>query len=116
MSGDRELLEMAAKAAGVEGTWFAGYLATHPGHFGINISPAGHDVWDPMNDDADALRLAVKLGFWMYIGKPFTSGEPSVVVENDLPGEVRELHGADPYAAVRRAIVRAAAQIGKAMP
>jgi hypothetical protein len=103
--GDRELLEWAAKAAGINGVWFAGYLPTHPGHFGTSISPAGHDVWDPINDDGDALRLAVKLNIPVFPYDEETStGTIGVVAENWGSKEAN----------TRRAITRAAAEIGKA--
>ena len=44
---DRELLEAAAKAAG--------YVHYHPGD-------GFYQTWNPLTDDGDALRLAVKLG------------------------------------------------------
>lgn len=104
---DRELLELAAKAAGVKtvqvGNWvFAEY----------------HDYlvgkWNPLTDDGDALRLAVRLGL-------------TITIDNNLGGEteawryaehhidVSQPHNNDPYAATRRAIVRAAAEIAKEM-
>jgi hypothetical protein len=92
---DRELLELAAKAAG--GGFVIGY-------------------WNPLTNDGDALRLAVKLGigFWVdsFIAccswytegeSPFTEGMAQLA---------EEIVNNDPYAATRRAIVRAAAEIG----
>ncbi len=95
MNNDRELLELAAKAADIPmkpdfAEKYDYYMA----------DPL---MWNPLTDDGDALRLAVKLNR-TDIGAlimNYTSGE-----------EYRE----DPYAATRRAIVRAAAEIGKAMP
>jgi hypothetical protein len=81
---DKELLELAAKAA-----W--GNLESG---------------WNPLTDDADALRLAVKLELNVLVGVA-KDGEGRIVVETSLD---------DPYAATRRAITRAAAEIGKAMP
>lgn len=93
---DRELLELAAKAAGMKLAW--------PDD-GEDDGPY-IDVWEPWNpltDDGDALRLAVKLCSQEYIGewidKHCTASE----------------YNADPYAATRRAIVRAAAEIGKGL-
>ena len=110
---DRELLELAAKASGLnlrynEGksrAYYAGSLHYMTGQ-GYTHSP-----WNPLNDDGDALRLAVKLSIdikhydehvvaWFdggYLGTGF------------IP------YDDDPYAATRRAIVRAAAEIGGAM-
>ena len=84
---NRELLTLAAKAAGIEVTeWSeeAQWYWTRDWH------------WNPLTSDADALRLAVKLGL-------------TIVVESDSE------KGKDPYAATRRAIVRAAAEIGRTM-
>jgi hypothetical protein len=104
----RELLEMAAKAAGYE----------------IETSMVGGEEklylkgdllqWAPLTDDGDALRLAVKLGIEVV---PNTRRRVSVAVHSssDLC-TTSEDHGSDPDAATRRAIVRAAAEIGKAMP
>ena len=52
MKTDRELLEMAAKAAGVE-------LVTP--------TMIGHDLWNPLDDDGDALRLAHALGMQLNL-------------------------------------------------
>ncbi len=83
------------------------------------------DGFYPLTDDGDAFRLAVKLGFSM-VPYPVYKHENrhSVVVKqrrtSDLlreknPTEVLEIYDDDPYAATRRAITRAAAEIGKAM-
>jgi hypothetical protein len=85
---DKELLEFAAKAAGVEDEMLV---------FGW---------WNPLTDDGDALRLAVKLSFDIHVDSNLTE----VIYLN----ETTEAHLGDPYSATRRAIVRAAAEIGKA--
>lgn len=78
---DKELLELAAKAAF--------------GEFGKQIVEGG---WNPLTDDGDALRLAVKcLGVYML----------------KYSSEDWEYCKQDGYAATRRAIVRAAAAIGE---
>ena len=100
---DRELLELAAKAAGyqidgpaskymVQGYTFDSLLRLN--------EQGGHSVWNPLTNDGDALRLAVKLG--IDISKSQV--------------DYWDKNSTDPYAATRRAIVRAAAEIGKAMP
>lgn len=95
---DRELLELASKAAGIE----------FDGRFGCFYD--GHlKPWNPLTDDDDALRLAVKLGVDIYVD----DGKSEVwVTESNHPIEHFDN---DPYAATRRAIVRAAAEIGKEM-
>jgi hypothetical protein len=104
---DRELLELAAKAAGLTmhrycEPWNA--MARYTMADGYR-SPS----WNPLTDDGEALRLAVKLelvvdthGLFVRASHPFA--EPFASEER----------GADPYAATRRAIVRAAAAIGSA--
>jgi hypothetical protein len=105
---DRELLELAAKAAGQERS-AAGDL----------WSNARGQLWNPLTDDGDALRLAVKLGLQVFTSYPAgadgTKGT-GVLVGAELPPEFWSAHSDDPYAATRRAIVRAAAEIGRSMP
>lgn len=135
MSTDRELLEMAAKAAGIEmsgtlyrdGTWEPGISHSFKPAGGIG---AGIDVtsWNPLEDDGDALRLAVKLGmsfgFVLETGGmahwgPVTYTQARQQIDDLQCGRgfsgPMETHGEDPYAATRRAIVRAAAEIGRNM-
>lgn len=110
MNTDRELTELAAKAAGIAGEWDEGV----PG-FVTGETDGGHRVvlFDPLTDDGDALRLAVTTGFGVY----FYQKTGEVEVESyDLKVSITEWWGDDKQAATRRAIVRAAAEIGKAMP
>ena len=100
---DRELPEAAAKAAGME------YLCW-------SKNKHGDKAWNPLFDDGDALRLAVKLGIDVTY-KAF--GEDEVMVsasEDQFDGWLTEPYGDDKTAATRRAIVRAAAEIGKNTP
>ena len=101
---DRELLEMAAKAAGFV---YNGYTSTE-----TKLILWGGSEWNPLADDGDALRLAAKLG----LGVIFATGEVYVGLLGD--GDQTEIieDESEPYAATRRAIVRAAAEIGKVMP
>lgn len=95
---DRELLELAAKAAGLE--WI--------GH-GIKIqTDFGYRWWNPLADDGDALRLAVKLKIQIT---PGTYNKDEFSAFHAGCGEAHEFCSAlqDANAATRRAIVRAAA-------
>jgi hypothetical protein len=103
---DRELLELAAKAAGIK----------HPGGEHCINGPAVWDCealrwWRPLTDDGDALRLAAGLCLNVL------SSEACVVVEDEKGVECIEyFYGPEDYTSGwRRAIVRAAAAIGRAM-
>ena len=57
---DKELLKFAAKAAGIELT----YIPQDTGEWAdYRNEHGGETPWNPLTDDGDALRLAVKLGF-----------------------------------------------------
>lgn len=109
MSTDRELLELAAKAAGIKvesWTTYGAYVGGLEGH-----------IWNPLKDDGDALRLAVKLLIMpRFCSQMVTSGTESIGTNSArIIQEFFEDHKGDECAATRRAIVRAAAEIGKAM-
>ena len=98
---DRELLEKAAKAVGLDLRW-----QDDKPHIGDWLS---RKWWNPLADDGDALRLAVKLKIDI---RPSMGGQTkfSYTWKNGSSyGEVSD----DPYAATRRAIVRAAALLGE---
>ena len=98
---DKELIELAAKAAGITGTWHrSGYVA---------YSGWSGSVFDPLTDDGDALRLAVKLS--MSLEKVVSSRCSAWIADH----RAEEVVGADSSATARRAIVRAAASIGEKM-
>lgn len=120
---DRELLEMAAKAAGLNYGWIP--TGDENGSCLIRLDDGVVIGWNPLTDDGDALRLAVAL----RLNVDLTDCECCVhVYANQLPAadepDVSERHTdcatdseiMDAYAATRRAITRAAAEIGKAMP
>jgi hypothetical protein len=110
---DRELLDLAAKAIGqkIVGIAQAGFSDSAK-IIGVFLDD-GKDSWNPLEDDGDALRLAVQMHFAIEVGVMSTSVDG--LLDRDK-GIAIELHGEDPRAATRRAIVRAAAEIGKAMP
>lgn len=104
---DKELLELAAKAAGVVGEYRSYYVeAYNKDFFGIAVKGASScGFWNPLTDDGDALRLAVKLDMIVDV-----RGDHNAVAV--WPDVVEAING-DSYAATRRAIVRAAAEIGR---
>ena len=110
---DRELLEAAAKAAGIE-VWFPRLNGgKNPDGTRIILTPCYTEIdrvtveWDPLTDDGDALRLAVKLR--MDIAHFHDFARANIAIYDDC----HENNGDDPCAATRRAIVRAAAEMGK---
>lgn len=106
MKTDRELLELAAKAAGIQGKYSEtigedwGRYAGKPG-----IAIGGGQCWNPLSDDGDAMRLAVKLGMLAPGGRGYAVFQ--WLFRDELLRDLR------PSEAARRAIVRAAAEIGE---
>ena len=107
---DRELLELAAKAAEKEGWEYVENECRNGRRVWGYYSSLMEVCWNPLTYDGDAMRLAAKLGLAVRI--EYQVGSTSVLWWA-RGGYVRESHGGDPYAATRRAIVRAAAEIGK---
>lgn len=93
---DLELLELAAKAAGIDLQWMGEPVELKDGFL---------TAWNPLKDDGDALRLAVSLELFDL---------DKLLV--DLDASTGRTSTTDNYAATRLAIVLAAAEIGKAMP
>lgn len=104
---DKEMLGLAAKAAGIEYT-------EHEGALFVKRSMVHKREWSPLKDDGDALRLAVKLNIAVIPDPSFGMVHADPVCH--AISESSQDYGDDPYAATRRAIVRAAAAIGEAMP
>ena len=111
MSADRELLELAAKAAGIELRWFS-HVRMHTATGIVDMEPQlphiEDKVWNPITDDGDRYRLAKKLDIRIHFGPCYVT-----YVSNNICGCVNWPENAkdDAYA-----IVQAAAEIGKAMP
>jgi hypothetical protein len=103
---DRELLELAARAADIS--------LLFPGEEIGGRDPRNaktHDVWNPLKDNGDALWLAAQLALDIEFK---TRGHitDGVVVDGSLTW-IDANEGI--CAVLRRAIVRAAAEIGKGM-
>lgn len=100
---NKELLELAAKAAGYDrlGMWDEklGYLWDGEGW-----------SFDPLDDDGDALRLAVKLGITV---NQYSKSILAAATAHGRRYIIEQSFGDDAYAATRRAIVRCAAEIGR---
>ena len=102
---DKELLERAAKAAGLD-VW-----TCIDGNYYTSNNVSAELPWNPLTDDGDAMRLAVKLKIdvcWNNNEGPWeVNAWPRIGIGSG------EDENNDSYAATRRAIVRAAAEIGK---
>ena len=115
---EKQLLEWAAKAYGIR-ILFEHVAVRWVGEYGEWPS------WNPLHDDGDALRLAVQLGLEYVVDREpgtgtinkqarpvrvrvWASGWHKVNTGTDSDPELLE--------AIRLAIVRAAAEIGRAMP
>ena len=98
---DHDMLNLAAKAAGFpkDYQWNVHWLSSAGGSVKQGNAQA---KWNPLTDDGDALRLAVKLKLF---------NEPHFTLYGLITASVED----DPCAATRRAIVKAAAEIGKVM-
>ena len=102
---DRELLEYAAKAAGMTGEWhetFGGSICL--------VRKNSMSGWNPLTDDGDAFRLMVKLGMEVeytscaagaYV--PFEPAYGLVPITGNLTADLR------------RAIVETAAMKGRGL-
>jgi len=97
---DKELLELAAKAAGRGDHWWVGDT---------------HLKWNPLTDDGDALRLAVKLRLDIGFEKLHTVSVWSDPRDGWIIEHCDDGMGADISEKTRRAITRAAAEIGRSM-
>jgi hypothetical protein len=116
---DREVLELAAKAAGFgdpQICWTESEYPPKSGKQGALWNYVGHmdtaELWNPLTDDGDALRLAVQLGLFIQIN----SGSATAWKWRGENWYEQASDNADDMSATtRRAITRAAAEIGRNM-
>ena len=111
---DRELLELAALAAGYEVIWGEQWGAYF--RAGKFLAESSRSFWTPLTDDGDTLRLAVTLKLRIMPQEKCVYVESNPDTMLGFAGvSVLEMYGTAPCAATRRAITRAAAEIGKQM-
>ena len=109
---DRELLELAAKAGEIVVLGYVEYYDDfywHGPSWGLIVDGV-NGVWNPLDDDGDALRLAVKLKMSIDVEERTQHAWSHIVWVAPCFEPLID----DPYAATRRAVVRAAAAIGEA--
>lgn len=122
MQTDKELLELAALAAGLThlNVWSEKITDHDSPHYGL---PALHwgefggeaNSWNPLVNDGDAFRLAVKLNLDVTVFVVESGIEVQVYGDYDeSPMPTTEEFEKDGCSATRRAIVRYAAEIGRA--
>jgi hypothetical protein len=110
MMSDRELLELAAKAIGIK----LDFIISGDGDAYYINERGGHSAFSPLTDDGDALRLAVRLRLQVTPGtynqhsaSAYRAGKAEAIETVKMGSSIEE--------ATRRAIVRAAAEIGKSI-
>jgi hypothetical protein len=98
----RELIELAARAAGLAGNYYNGDR-TMAAHFATLDNEGRIIKWNPLTEDGDALRLAVRLG---------------ILLRTDFIKRLTVLFcaGIGHAEATRQAITEIAAEIGRNMP
>lgn len=110
---DRELLELAAKAAGLE---IESWGEMNGNAYGWHVvSEHVSQPWWPLTDDGDALRLAVRVGVCVVIVDGVVVAQRFHADSQSLRSWREKLVLGD-TTPVRRAIVHAAAEIGRSMP
>ncbi len=110
METDRELLEMAAEAVGIVGR----YVEDDKWDGDGIIYTDGHDCnqcWNPLVFDGDAFRLALALGFHLVNDR---HNRRAICEHEEVHYDESKFGGTcDAAGGMRRAIVLAAAEIGR---
>ena len=110
---DKELIELAAKAAGLH------VKVASNSEMGLKVH-GNCNWWNPLTDDGDALRLAVRLcidvshdaiGMKSFVYARTVFNDEIHIGLSEIFDDESERHER-----VRRAITRAAAAVGEAMP
>lgn len=111
---DRELLERAARAAGMETQWDrprgskTGVMRAR-----LPMSGLAFPVWNPLTSSADAFELAVKLRIDVFPPRTEDDSARAMICLSHKSEYAYQVDG-DPAAACRRAITRAAASMDPA--
>jgi hypothetical protein len=117
---DMELLQLAAKAANIE--IYTIIQADESEEIPLTfIARINNELvrWNPLEDDGDALRLAVELALDVYTAGVWVGDnldQLGTMVQDGYGISLDDAHGDDKFAATRRSIVRCAARMGEAMP
>lgn len=115
----RRLLELAAKAAGMN-DWQWREESQAPAHYNTAMACFYRDyagdaiTWNPADDDGDGARMEASISLDVY-----WDNDAVCIWRSDIRIHCREYfdkHNGDKQAARRAASLRAAAAIGEAMP
>ncbi|WP_321354573.1 hypothetical protein [Pseudomonas extremaustralis] len=113
---DQELLKLAAKAVGCESSPHSipsEGIFLRRDDWPVNTNGERPLIqWNPLTDNGAALRLAVELDIDVFQSTAHKEAQAG----GAIPSTMFEPWGNDKLAATRRVIVRAAAEIGRAMP
>lgn len=104
---EKEVLELAAKAGGVEVEWVTWVVSPKAiNGCAFKIRGSEYEYWNPRRDDGDALRLALATGvdIDMY--------NECVILDRDILYFRYDFQGVD---GLRLGIVLAAAELGRTM-
>ena len=114
---DKELLELAAKAAGFTNLSYCPAWKCMAEYDAARECYRWETYWNPLRHYGHVLYLVVLLGLDITHGiTPAGAKVVMVSCEEKFSGWFEEETTQDPLAAICRAIVRAAAEIGKVMP
>lgn len=103
---DRELLEAAARAAGMD-------VFGADKHGNLCVDPVAYVPWNPLDVDSDAFDLLISSKLQLEFD--MLANEEHIAIVSDLDGRIAIVSGdADDFkAATRRAITRAAAALAQ---
>jgi hypothetical protein len=121
---DRELLELAAKAYWGDEIGDTCFPEWSESDQAISYTCGDQDyrgcdvvrIWNPLEDDGDAFRLFVTLRMAVEFADCTATLSSAFAVSDDGEGFSEDVIEGDANAAMRRAIVRAAAEVGRRMP
>ncbi|WP_129141476.1 hypothetical protein [Modicisalibacter coralii] len=104
---DKELLEKAARAAGIDGKYHVVWRGV-----GRTDEYGCFEVWNPLADDGDAFRLLHDMKLDTHRGEN-ELGEPIITVVGDMSFNACPICDEYDITGFRRAIVRAAAAMAE---
>ena len=112
MENERELLELAAKACGLDLEWCE-FWQCMAKNLGVIDGFDRDTCWNPRADDGDCARMEAALGIYVSWTRGYVMADHDSLI--DCMIEPFNPHNGDKQAARRMASLRVAAEIGRAM-